>query len=281
MTETNPKDIKINREFDAPRALVFANWTEAEHLGAWFAPAGFDVVECSVDLRPGGQWRVAYRSAQGERYTEHGQFIEVAQPDLLHLTLINENGRGEVMLRTEVKVTFHEKNGKTMMAFSQTGFPSSELRDSVREGWGTCFDKLDQQIVAEKELRALFDNWFQASERKDLDATMEPIAKSIVSYEHDAPLVYRGVDTVRAVCKSGFDSVPKEFRWDVPDLHVLVRGDIAITWGLNHMHGSGLDMWSRGTRIFQKVDGRWQMIHQHVSFPYDPATGTTKLDLQP
>lgn len=143
MTETTSKEIKIEREFDAPRALVYANWTEAEHLGAWFAPAGFDVLECSVDLRPGGQWRVAYRSAQGERYTEHGQFLEIARPDFLHLTLINENERGEVMLQTEVKVTFGEQNGKTTMAFVQTGFRSSELRDSVSGGWDTCFDKLD------------------------------------------------------------------------------------------------------------------------------------------
>lgn len=110
---------------------------------------------------------------------------------------------------------------------------------------------------------------------------MEPIAKSIVSYEHDEPLVYNGVDAVRAVCKAGFDNAPERFRWEVPDFHVVVRGDIAVTWGLNHMHGLGLDMWSRGTRIFQKVDGRWQMIDQHVSFPYDAASGAAKLELRP
>jgi ketosteroid isomerase-like protein len=37
--------------------------------------------------------------------------------------------------------------------------------------------------------------------------------------------------------------------------------------------GEPVETWSRGTRVFQKLDGRWQMIHQHVSFPFDPATG--------
>jgi ketosteroid isomerase-like protein len=171
----------------------------------------------------------------------------------------------------------------TVSATRSTGSSSksSNLRHSVRQGWDTCFAKLDEHLALDEELRALFEAWFEASERKDLDATMEPIAQNIVSFEHDAPLVYRGVDSVRAVCKAGFDSVPEKFRWDVPDLHVLVRGDIAVTWGLNHMHGSGVDMWSRGTRIFQKIGGRWQMIHQHVSFPYDPATGTAELELRP
>jgi ketosteroid isomerase-like protein len=71
------------------------------------------------------------------------------------------------------------------------------------------------------------------------------------------------------------------FHWDVPDLQVIVRGDLAITCGLNHMHGSGIELWSRGTRVFQKIDGGWQMIHQHVSFPFDPASGAAKLDLRP
>ena len=35
------------------------------------------------------------------------------------------------------------------------------------------------------------------------------------------------------------------------------------------MDGSAVEMWSRGTRIFQHIDGRWQRIHQHVSFPID------------
>jgi ketosteroid isomerase-like protein len=110
---------------------------------------------------------------------------------------------------------------------------------------------------------------------------MAPIAKDVLSYEHDTPLLYRGVDALRAVCKAGFDHTPPGLRWDVPDLRVLIRGDLAVTWGLNHMHGAGVDLWSRGTRIFQRIDGRWQMIHQHVSFPVDPSSGSASTNLHP
>lgn len=281
MTDTTHHQLEIERAFDAPRALVFANWTDAQYLGAWFAPAGFDVVDCSVDHRPGGCWRVAYRSTSGELYVEHGRFIDIVAPERLRFTLINENERGEVMVRTEVQVDLREHEGKTTMTFVQRGFVSDKLRDSMAEGWKTCFAKLDLQLAAHRELRALFADWFGASERKDLDGAMSPVAKNVISYEHDAPLAYQGADAVRAVCKAGFEHMPNGFRWEVPDLEILVRGDVAVTWGLNHMYGAGVEMWSRGTRIFQKVDGRWQMIHQHVSFPYDPATGSAKLDLQP
>lgn len=139
---------------------------------------------------------------------------------------------------------------------------------------------------AEQEIRDLFAAWFDASSRKDLDASMAPIAENIVSYEHEAPLQYRSVDDIRAVCARGFEAMPGQFRWDIPDLHVIVRGDIAVTWGLNRMRAEqpdrpAFESFSRGTRVFQKVDGRWRMIHQHVSFPYDPATGNVKSDLRP
>jgi uncharacterized protein YndB with AHSA1/START domain/ketosteroid isomerase-like protein len=281
MTESAPFQLTIERIFDAPREVVFAHWIAPEHLGAWFAPLGFDVVECAVDGRPGGRWRVAYRSSEHGLYVEHGEFIDLLPPERLRFTLINENNRGEVMFRTEVQITFEEGNGKTTMRFSQRGFASRNVLDSVELGWASCFEKLDQQLAAEQEVRALYEDWFRASERKDLDATMAPIAADVVSYEHQVPLVYRGADTLRRSCELGFKSTPDGLRWDVPDLHVIIRGELAITWGLNHMHGPGIEMWSRGTRLFQKVEGGWQMIHQHVSFPFDPASRAAKTDLQP
>jgi len=280
-TDEIPVELTIERVFDAPRALVFANWIEADSLGAWFAPKGFDVVECAVDPRPGGLWSVVYRSASGELYSERGTLLDVVDPDRLRFTLLMEDGHGRVTLRTEVLVTFREHNQVTTMAFSQSGFASSAQLDSVKAGWTSCFDKLDQQLAGEAEVRALFQQWFRASERRDLDASMAPIAKDVLSYEHEAPLLHRGVEALRASCKVGFEQAPEHFRWEVPDLRVVIRGDIAVTWGLNHMHGPGIDMWSRGTRVFQRANGRWQMVHQHVSFPFDPATGAAKMDLRP
>jgi ketosteroid isomerase-like protein len=46
-------------------------------------------------------------------------------------------------------------------------------------------------------------------------------------------------------------------------------------------NGGLAESWSRGTRIFQKTDRGWEMVHQHVSFPTDPANGQTRTDLAP
>ncbi len=140
--------------------------------------------------------------------------------------------------------------------------------------------------AAEQEIRREFEEWFRDSAARDLDALMEKIAEDAVSYEHDLPLQHVGVDAIRQVCQNGFDVVQGEFNWDIPDLRIIVRDDIAVTWGLNHMQAKGPGMetfesWSRGTRVFQRIDGKWKMIHQHVSYPYDPQTGIARTDLRP
>ncbi|GAB2623080.1 YybH family protein [Pseudactinotalea suaedae] len=142
------------------------------------------------------------------------------------------------------------------------------------------------QAIAEQEIRELYQAWFAASRRKDLDASMAPISPEIVSYEHSAPLQHTDVAGLREECRRGFDHQPEDFEWTVPDLRVIIRDDVAVTWGLNRMAGrnpGGTDvvMWSRGTRIFRRVDGAWRMIHQHVSFPVDNATGAAATGLVP
>jgi ketosteroid isomerase-like protein len=109
---------------------------------------------------------------------------------------------------------------------------------------------------------------------------------SIVSYEHSAPLQCTSVDEIREECRRGFDSQTDEYMWTVPDLRVIVRDDLAVGWGLNRIANRAPDgtetvTWSRGTRIFQRLDGEWKMIHQHVSFPVDPETGAAATELEP
>jgi ketosteroid isomerase-like protein len=121
--------------------------------------------------------------------------------------------------------------------------------------------------------------WFEATAAKDLDRLMAHIADTVVSYEHDAPLEYIGVDAVREVCRQGLEAAAGSVGWTVPDLEVVVRDDLAVARGLNRMEADGEESWSRGTRVFRRVGEDWVMVHQHVSYPYDPATGRALTDL--
>lgn len=143
-----------------------------------------------------------------------------------------------------------------------------------------------QDPQSEQEIRELHEAWFVASGRKDLDATMAPIAPGIVSYEHSTPLQYTDIADIREECRQGFEYQGDDFSWTVPDLQVLVREDLAVAWGLNRMaskdaDGAEMVSWSRGTRVFRRTDAGWRMVHQHVSFPVDAETGIAAMELTP
>ncbi|MFI6271994.1 YybH family protein [Micromonospora zamorensis] len=140
--------------------------------------------------------------------------------------------------------------------------------------------------TSEREVRSLHERWYEATEAKDLDGIMEPVAAAVVSYEHELPLEYVGRDEVREVCANGLDVSTGTVTWAVPDLAVIARDDLAVSWGLNRMtaqqpDGATIVSWSRGTRVFQRAGRGWEMIHQHVSFPFDPDTGQARTDLTP
>ena len=143
-----------------------------------------------------------------------------------------------------------------------------------------------QDTQAEQEIRELHEEWFAASARKDLDATMSPIAPGIVSYEHSTPLEYTDIADIREECRQGFEYQGEDFSWTVPDLQILVREDLAVAWGLNRMaskdaDGAGVVSWSRGTRVFRRTKDGWRLVHQHVSFPVDAETGIAAMGLTP
>ena len=183
--------------------------------------------------------------------------------------------------RLRLTLGLRKQDGRWVVAHEHHSFP---LTDST-----IAADMAGDQDhhAAEQDLRRLHQRWFDSTAAKDLDGLMAAIADDIISYEHDQPLQYVGVQAVREVCKAGLDaSGDGTVTWNVPDLKILIDGDLAVAWGLNHVqvkrtNGQAIDSWSRGTRIFQRRNGTWLLIHQHLSYPYDPDTGDARTDLRP
>ncbi|WP_440902555.1 YybH family protein, partial [Actinosynnema sp.] len=116
--------------------------------------------------------------------------------------------------------------------------------------------------VAGAEVAAVHERWFERTAAKDLDGLIEHIAPDVVSYEHAGPLQHVGIDAVREVCGRGLLASPGRIDFDVPDLTVRAHGDLAVAWGLDRVVVDGVETRSRGTRVFQRRDGDWRMVHQ-------------------
>ena len=59
MRDIRDDELMIEREFDAPLALVYRLWEDRDHMLRWWGPEEFTVLELDWDLTPGRPWRGA------------------------------------------------------------------------------------------------------------------------------------------------------------------------------------------------------------------------------
>jgi uncharacterized protein YndB with AHSA1/START domain len=145
----------MTRIFDAPRALVFAAWTERKHLERWQGvPEGFTVTTEVADVRPGGAFRICMHSPDGAEHWLQGVYREVVAPERLVFTHAWLDAERKPRKETLVTITFAERGGKTELTLRQTGFVSEGSRDGHEEGWASTFDRLAGYLAGERSNRS-------------------------------------------------------------------------------------------------------------------------------
>jgi uncharacterized protein YndB with AHSA1/START domain len=134
----------IEREFAAPRELVFQAWTTGAMAKKWWGCNEYPASHMEMDARPGGLWRGCLKADDGKEIWLGGKFIEVSRPERLVFTFVRDAvpDAGIEPVDTQVTVAFTEQNGRTLMKFRQEFFASAELRDSHNTGWSTSLERL-------------------------------------------------------------------------------------------------------------------------------------------
>ncbi|MBG0567570.1 YybH family protein [Actinoplanes aureus] len=138
----------------------------------------------------------------------------------------------------------------------------------------------------EAELRALVEERVAAVAAKDpkpLAARQHP---DVIEFNVLPPLHTHGSAAAETTTQAWFDGYATDIGYEVRDLHVTVDGDVGFCSFVYHVSGtlkSGgeVDMWVRATLGCVRQDGRWLIVHDHESVPFDPATGQALLNLTP
>jgi uncharacterized protein YndB with AHSA1/START domain len=141
-------DISITRVFDAPRDVVWREWTEPEAFADWFGGPEFEVPLSSVsmDVRPGGEWRLTMLADPGEIHWE-GEYQEVAPPERLVFTVTDRPNEPQFDVCTVVLTDLGD--GRTEMLFEQSGgHMPPESYERAATGWGVFFDRVDERLAA-------------------------------------------------------------------------------------------------------------------------------------
>ena len=138
--------------------------------------------------------------------------------------------------------------------------------------------KIEQKRQDEMAIRGLIDQWSRAVEAKDAAAIVEAYTPDTVLYDAIPPHRTVGADAIKAIWQQCFPYFPEKFRSEHKDLAVEVDGDIAFVHGLHHFVPEPADhpcgsTWMRVTACYRRIGGRWRVVHEHVSIPFNPVTG--------
>lgn len=141
---TNATDVAhhvhITRTVDAPRARVFAAWTDPDQVARWFGPEGFDTPRerVRIDLEVGGRYELTMvrRDGGGEHAIGY-EIIELEEPALLVLRSDPVPG---MATRPVVRVEFHDDGDRTRVVLSDGPYPAPA--GHAEAGWNGALDKL-------------------------------------------------------------------------------------------------------------------------------------------
>jgi uncharacterized protein (TIGR02246 family) len=136
------------------------------------------------------------------------------------------------------------------------------------------------------EVTALLDQQSEAMSTKDIDRLMSLYSADIVYFDTVPPLQFVGPAALRERFLQWFDGWRGMFEMEIRDVRVVAHGSLAVAYRYSRARGTlknGQDAasWVRATSCCQRVDQRWLISHEHVSWPVDVKAGTAAMDLVP
>ena len=145
----NELEIVITRDFDAPIALVFDVLTKPEHVRHWGATPPDQMLECSINLRVGGEFRSSFLTGDGQVFTFSGTYLEVEPPIRTRQTWLFEMWPDAEAVET---MELRESDGVTTFTWSLA------FKDQAGRAHMTSFDgRQDSLDAIEDILRSLIE----------------------------------------------------------------------------------------------------------------------------
>jgi uncharacterized protein YndB with AHSA1/START domain len=139
-------EITLTRDIAAPRKLVFAAWTDQEHVKQWWGPTHFDNPVCTVDARVGGLMDIDMRSPDGTVYPMTATFNEIVPDEKIVFTSGALDGEGKSLFDILTTVTFADAGKKTRLTVTARVLSArsegSHHIGGMEQGWSGSLDKL-------------------------------------------------------------------------------------------------------------------------------------------
>ncbi|MFP5233810.1 MAG: SRPBCC domain-containing protein [Acidobacteriota bacterium] len=156
----NPMQIVNSRIYKAPREVVFAMFTDAEHISQWWGPRGFSTRTERMDVRPGGLWIHTMISEEGVESPNEVRYVTVDAPRQIVFDHLNQPlFRATVNFvevapdRTEIEYTLQFRDEEARQAGEQHG-AAKGVRDLLERLEEVLATKGSEGFVIQREFAA-------------------------------------------------------------------------------------------------------------------------------
>jgi uncharacterized protein YndB with AHSA1/START domain len=142
---TKPSFI-LRRKIKASPAQVFSAWADPKKIVHWFGPkeTALGSVRADMDVRPGGRYRLSFKTEDGDYHEVGGVYREVVPDSRLVFTWAWHSTPERQSL---VTVMVAKDGDGTMLTLSHEQFFDEAARDGHQRGWTGTLDRLDRYLV--------------------------------------------------------------------------------------------------------------------------------------
>lgn len=132
----------------------------------------------------------------------------------------------------------------------------------------------------EAEINASLQRLVAAVNVKDINGIMAYYTpdENLLVYDALPPRQYVGAAAFRKDWEGFLAAYPSAIHAEVSDWKTETEGNLAYGHGIFRTNGQDkdgkpLDLTVRITDVYRKINGKWLVVHEHVSWPVDLATG--------
>ena len=137
--------LTLKRKLKASPAQVFSAWADPEKIVRWFGPNETQdgSVQAEMDVRPGGHYRLGFKTQDGEYHEVRGVYREVVPDNRLVFTWAWHSTPERQSL---VTVTVAKDGDGTLLTLNHEQFFDEKARDGHQRGWTGTLEKLDRYL---------------------------------------------------------------------------------------------------------------------------------------
>jgi uncharacterized protein YndB with AHSA1/START domain len=132
----------VRRTIKADVRRVFDAWTKPEQLVRWWGPRPVTCREAVIDLRAGGEYRIANAMPDGTTLWIFGEFELVEPPSRLIYSWQTGAGPEALAGASRVTVRFEPRSGGTEVIVLHERIDTEATRTEHEGGWNGCLESL-------------------------------------------------------------------------------------------------------------------------------------------